>query len=88
MLDGAPVLWWAWSGDQAFGQMPGAPERDRWIYGLAICRYESGSLYRFSCNKEWEVVNDAPASNEDEAKNAIPVNYDRSRVFWQRYSVR
>ena len=86
ILDGARVLWWAWSGDVPFGEMPGAPEPDRWIHGFAICRYDSGSTYRFSCNRYWEVVQDEDCGDSvdavEGAKARIPLQYDRSRVNW------
>jgi hypothetical protein len=84
ILDGAQVLWWAWD-DTAFGELHGAEGNDRWIYGFAICRYEDGQLYRFSCSKNWKVVQDMDHVSEDEAKSAIPAQYDASRVVWQLY---
>jgi hypothetical protein len=66
--------------------MFGADEYDRWIHGLAVCRFETGSIYRFSCNKDWEVVQDSQHNTEDEAKKSIPTNYDSSRVKWHRYT--
>jgi hypothetical protein len=85
MLDNAQVLWWAWAGDTPFGALYGAEGSERWVYGFAVCRYEQGTLYRFSCNKNWEVVQDMDYTNEDEAKSDIPSQYDASRVVWQRY---
>ena len=84
MLDGARVLWWAWSGETPFGEVYGAPEEQRWVHGFAVCRYDSGEIYRFSCSRRWEVV-DMDHATEDEAKADIPANYDASRVTWQRH---
>jgi hypothetical protein len=70
-LDGAHVLWWAWSGDVPFGELPGADGDDRLIYGFAVCRYVSGELYRFNCNKHWHVVQDSDHSDEQAAKADI-----------------
>ena len=42
-IDNARVLWWAWAGDQPFGLCG-----DIEIWGFAICRYDTGTLYRFS----------------------------------------
>jgi hypothetical protein len=85
-LDGACVLWWAWSGEIPFGELPGAEGDDRLVYGFAVCRYEGGALYRFTCNKHWEVVQDADHDNEEAAKASIPIQYNAARIVWQRYS--
>jgi hypothetical protein len=59
---------------------------DGLIFGFAVCRYDqSGALYRFTCNKHWQVVQDADHRDEEETKAAIPGQYDASRVVWQRY---
>jgi hypothetical protein len=79
-------LWWAWSGEFPFGELPGAEGDDGLIFGFAVCRYdETGALYRFTCNKHWQVVQDANQRDEEGAKAAIPGQYDASRVVWQRY---
>jgi hypothetical protein len=58
-LDGAKVLYWAWSDDQPFDyDLTLACGDDVEIYGFAICTYEDGDYYLFSCNRQWEVVND------------------------------
>jgi hypothetical protein len=56
------------------------------VYGFAVCRYDSGELYRFSCNRDWETVNDSDHDDEETAKRSIPVNYLSSvhRVVWQK----
>jgi hypothetical protein len=84
-LDGARVLWWAWAGDEPFGELPGADGDDRLVFGFAVCRYDTGELYRFTCNWHWQVVQDMDQVDEDEAKADIPAQYDASRVAWQRY---
>jgi hypothetical protein len=84
-LDGACVLWWTWAGEVPFGELPGAHGDDRLVYGFAVCRYDSGELYRFSCNKHWQVVQDMDHRDEEEAKAVIPSQYDASLVEWQRY---
>lgn len=85
MLDNARVLWWAWSGDVPFGELSGAEDPDSLIYGFAVCQYDSGEIYRFTCNRFWEVVQDMDHADEEEAKAAIPTNYDASRVEWHQY---
>ncbi len=79
-IDGARVLWWAWAGDQPFGT-----SGDIEVFGFAICQYESGSLYRFSCDRNWETVNDSDHCDVEEAKAQIPQNYSAAadRIHWQ-----
>jgi hypothetical protein len=84
-LDNAHVLWWAWSGEIPFGELPGAEGDDHLVYGFAVCRYDSGELYRFTCNKQWRVLQDMDHGDEESAKAEIPVQYDRTRVVWQRF---
>jgi len=84
-LDGAKVLWWAWSGETPFGELIGAEGEDRWVHGFAVCQYEKGSIYRFTCNKRWDVMQDSDHDTEAEAKAAIPSNYDASKVEWIAY---
>ena len=86
MIDGAKVLWWAWSGDEPFGEHYGDEGDDRWVHGFAVCQYESGQFYRFSCNRHWECVNDTDAASIEKAKASIPMNYDESRIVWQPYA--
>jgi hypothetical protein len=85
-LDGARVLWWAWAGEVPFGELPGAEGEDHLIYGFAVCRYDSGEIYRFTCTKDWHVVQDMDHEDEEAAKADIPSQYDVSRVVWQRYN--
>jgi len=85
-LDGARVFWWAWSDEVSFGPLPGAQGEDYLIYGFAVCKYDSGEIYRFTCNRHWEVVQDRDHTDEEEAKADIPSQYEASRVIWQRYS--
>jgi hypothetical protein len=81
MIDNARVLWWAWAGDEPFGFCGDIP-----VYGFAVCRYDSGELYRFSCNREWETVNDLDHDDEETAKRSIPMNYLASahRIVWHK----
>lgn len=60
-LDDAEVLQWAWSGNVPFGVLR-FPDGDiaAEIFGLAICRYKNGKIYRFSCDKNWNVEQDSP----------------------------
>jgi hypothetical protein len=79
MIDNARVLWWAWAGDEPFGFCG-----DIAFHGFAICRYDSGPLYRFSCDRNWQTVQDRDYEDEEEAKRRISENYLSSvhRVVW------
>ena len=81
MIDHARVLWWAWAGDEPFGLCGDTP-----IYGFAVCRYASGELYRFSCDRDWKTVNDSDHDDEETARRSIPANYLASghRVVWHK----
>lgn len=74
-IDGAEVLWWAWSGDEPFGFCGDEP-----VHGFAVCQYSSGELYRFSCNRKWQTLNDALHTDIEQAKAEIPSQYDAGRV--------
>ncbi len=77
-LDGAKVIKWAWSGDRPFG-LVGEIE----IYGLAICRYDgSADVYRFSCDKDWEVQQDGLYDSIDEAIGQLPNQYKLVSARW------
>ncbi|MCB8962236.1 MAG: hypothetical protein H6651_18140 [Ardenticatenales bacterium] len=84
-LDGAMVIEWAWSGTAPFGLVPatdGSPGIP--IFGLAICRYEgSDSCYRFSCDQNWETVQDAEYGSVLEAKASLPAQYTAQPVIWR-----
>lgn len=84
-LDDAKVLWWAWSGEVPFGKLQGEGDAIA-IHGFAICRYDSGEIYRFTCDKAWNVVQDSDHDSEETAKAEIPAQYDLSRIVWQRLS--
>ncbi len=81
-LDGARVLWLAWSGEEPFGELCDSEGQQQFVHGLAVCTYDTGLFYRFSCDSEWQVVQDSFYDSEESAKNAIPENYDASRVNW------
>ena len=87
-LDGARVLWWAWSGEEPFGELFGAQDEDRYVYGFAVCTYDNEQFYRFSCSGSWDVVQDSVHDTEEEAKVSIPTNYDASKVRWSRFARR
>lgn len=57
------------------------------IFGLAVCQYEkSGDIYRFSCNKNWEVEGDACWGNNLEgALHSASGQYDISDIRWIKY---
>lgn len=83
IIDDARVLWWAWAGKEPFGFCGDVP-----VFGFAVCRYDAGPLYRFSCDENWETVNDSVHEDEAEAKAAIPANYlaAADRISWHAAS--
>jgi hypothetical protein len=85
-IDGADVVLWAWSEPLPFFEMPcteGAPAIP--IHGLAICRYaDSGAVYRFSCDRDWETQNDGPYESVEDAAIGESGQYDVHSVEWHR----
>jgi hypothetical protein len=90
-IDGAKVLFWAWSGKEPFGtikyvggNMDGKIAAE--IYGLAICQYEKSSkIYRFSCNRKWETEQDSDYDSIEEAKEQLPFQYQKVDADWIVY---
>jgi len=86
-IDNAEVLYWAWSGEIPFGTLKstnGSIIAD--IFGLAICVYrDSDSIYRFSCDNEWESEQDSDYSSIEEAMNNLPEQYKNVPANWRKY---
>jgi hypothetical protein len=86
-LDGAKVLWWAWSGEAPFGFMEytgGGIAAE--IYGQAICQYEgSEEVYRFYCNRLWEVESDQVHESIDQAMFGLHLGYRNVPLHWVKY---
>lgn len=81
-LDEAKVQTWAWSGTQPFGTI-GVEEDDK-VFGLAICQYENTQgVYRFSCNKDWEVIQDAVYPSIELAITNLPEQYKNITPVWE-----
>lgn len=87
-LDGADVLYWAWSEDEPFGCIPYTDgDIAAVIHGLAVCRYEdSGKVYQFRCNREWDVEGDSDYDSVDDAKQNIPDQYRNAAIQWNDYT--
>ncbi len=83
-LDGAKVIEWAWSGAHPFGTVRYENGKiHSKIYGLAICMYpNSSSVYRFSCDYNWEVIQDNNYSCLEDAKETLPKQYCKVEVVW------
>jgi hypothetical protein len=83
-IDGARVLEWAWSGEEPFGHVRDADGTvNIEIYGLAICQYlGSLTVYRFSCNRDWETEQDADYDSVEEAKARLPAQYRLVPARW------
>lgn len=77
-IDGAKVLHWAWSGSKPYGFV--GPDA---VYGLAICQYQGQStVYRFSCDAEWQTLQDNDYNTVEEAKANVPSQYQNVPVVW------
>lgn len=86
MLDGANVIMWAWSGEQPFGHVDTiGTSVSELIYGLAICTYNnSQEIYRFSCNINWEVVQDGHYQTIEQAIDQLPNQYKNVKAIWHK----
>lgn len=85
MLDGANVLYFARSGWQPyFDMLDTEGQVVAHIHGLAVCRYgEVESVYRFSCDENWNVINDMDCASVEEALSTLSGNYEITAVRWQ-----
>ena len=84
-IDGARVIKWAWSGQEPFGYVGNTIDQEsEKIYGLAICQYEAGSnVYQFSCDKNWNVVQDGLYDTVENAIKLLPDQYKNVIAEWQ-----
>lgn len=90
-LDGAKVIKWAWSGQKPFGYVGNEEDTEREeIYGLAICQYDNPkgfynkeTVYRFSCDKNWQTLQDVLYDTIDNAIRLLPDQYKNIDANWQ-----
>lgn len=84
-IDGARVIKWAWSGTQPFGFIGNEDDTEKEeVYGLAICKYEdSREIYRFSCGKSWDTIQDSPHDTVENAISRLPDQYKNIEAVWQ-----
>lgn len=82
-IDGARVLAWAWSG-LPFGHVANdAGTAPVAIHGLALCQYAGESaVYRFSCDAQWDSVQDARHASMEEARQQLPAQYRAVTATW------
>ncbi len=87
-IDGADVLHWAWSGPKPFGWVgTEVYPKSSPVYGLVIARYRGKpTIYRFSCDKQWETVQDDTYETAEEAMKCLPDQYKEVEVLWKSYS--
>jgi hypothetical protein len=84
-LDGAKVLYWAWSGDEPFFVMSSSDGQGGIeIFGLAVCQYKNGATYRFYCDASWEVENDTDHDTVEWALRELLRPYDITKVDWHK----
>jgi hypothetical protein len=84
-LDGAKIIKWAWSGHKPFGFVGNTDDTEREsIYGLAICSYgDNEGFYRFSCDRNWEVIQDSLYETVEQAIQQLPEQYKNVDANWQ-----
>lgn len=84
-LDGAKVVKWAWSGHKPFGFVGNEDGTEsESIYGLAFCSYgDNEGIHRFSCDRNWEVVQDGYYNTIDQALDQLPDQYKNVEAVWQ-----
>ncbi len=84
-IDCAKVIKWAWSGQKPFGYVGLIDDpKSEEVYGLAICQYEDNDcVYRFSCDKNWETVQDGLYDTIENTIEQLPEQYKNSKVNWQ-----
>ena len=79
-IDNARVIEWAWSGSLPFGCVPGSDSTD--IFGLAIATYDDSQYYRFSCDQNWNAIEDAIYNSVADAKTQLPQQYRKQDAQW------
>jgi hypothetical protein len=86
-IDGARVLAYAWS-ETPFGQVLDTHGHlVATIHGLALCQYAtSHEVYRFSCDRQWQTIQDALYSSLDEAQQSLPPQYRNAPAAWRPYN--
>jgi hypothetical protein len=81
-IDNATVIEWAWS-DTPFGHVP-CGDAAIPIHGLALASYDGKQFYLFSCDKEWDTVQDSVYPTLNAAKEGLPVQYKKVIANWIR----
>lgn len=84
-IDNATVLEYAWS-ERPFGVVRYSDDSiAAYIHGLAICQYtDSNVIYRFSCTRDWETVQDMDYKTIEEAKRLLPEQYRNAPIIWHQ----
>jgi len=86
-IDGAKVIKWAWSGTKPYvilESLDGTVREE--VYGLAICQYDnSDTFYKFSCDKNWETINDGPYASVEDAIRYLSPQYSEVEIDWQLF---
>ena len=79
-IDGARVVYWAYSQVPFFVMADGGAGIP--IHGLAVAVYSSGSVYRFSCDRDWETQNDSEWPSVEAATHAASADYEIAEIHW------
>jgi len=88
-IDNAEVLYWAWAEGKPFGNInysDGSFAAE--VFGLAICQYENSDVYyRFSCDQNWESIQDFDYHSIEEAKTELPQQYRKVFAHWIKFKI-
>ena len=83
VLDGAQVLFWAWS-DFPFFVMPNGGDGIP-IHGVAVAQYSSGEVYRFHCDVGWCVRGDWDCDSVEDAMGRGLTTFQTGAVLWRPF---
>ena len=84
-LDGATVVCWTISPRGAFYAITGG-DAPITVAAMAVCRYEdSGAVYLFKCDADWEVVQDWDCGAMEEAQAAVVQHAHGQPVEWRSF---
>lgn len=84
-IDGAKVLQWAWSWPEPFGWLTSEDGSVKEaVHALAFCQYENSStIYSFTCDQNWETMQDGVFGSIEDAKKFLPQQYRNVVANWQ-----
>ena len=85
-LDGAKVVCWTVSPRGGFYQLRGA-DPPITVVAMAVAQYEDGgSIYLFTCNRNWEVVQDWDCGSVEEAMELAAEHVGTEALDWESHA--